>query len=214
MVEKTRSPVVATTEAYASRLPAGGVMLAAMTDEAAPVPQAESVSLPLRRAFRGYSRESVDTVVTELTRRLASAEQRVVEAEGQNAALAAERTRLHAEVDRFREIERSLTQTLALAEESARVTEQRAAEEAQEMLARARTEAEALIRDAAADRQRVFGEIDAIRTQLARALAQLAPQDETPTNDAPSPPAEAPDAPEVPPPSLGPAEADRGPTSL
>jgi cell division septum initiation protein DivIVA len=149
-----------------------------VTDDDPSNAQAESVSFPLKRSFRGYSRETVDAIVTELTRRLASAEQRVVEAEGQNAALVAERNRMVAEVDRFREIERSLTQTLALAEESARVTEQRAAAEAEQLLARARIEAEALSRDAAADRQRVFDEIDAIRTQLTRALEQLAPRSE------------------------------------
>jgi cell division initiation protein len=177
-------------------------MLAAVTDEPVDNAQAESVSLPLRRAFRGYSRESVDAVVNELTRRLASAEQRVVEAEGQNAALVAERGRLNAEIDRFREIERSLTQTLALAEESARVTEQRAAEEAEQVVARARSEAEALVREAATDRQRVFAEIETIRAQLARALAQLAPPIEAQPDETPPP---------APP---GPADVERGPSTL
>jgi cell division initiation protein len=170
-----------------------------MTDDPGYDPPGESISLPLRRAMRGYSRESVDAVVNELTRRLASAEQRVVEAEGQNAALVAERSRLYAEIDRFREIERSLTQTLSLAEESARTTEQRAAEEAEQMLARARSEAEALVREAATDRQRVFNEIDTIRAQLARALQQLAPPEETPAPAEPTPPPAAPSAPSGPP---------------
>jgi cell division initiation protein len=166
-----------------------------VTDDGSSNTQAESVSFPLKRSFRGYSRETVDAIVTELTRRLASAEQRVVEAEGQNTALVAERNQLLTEIDRFREIERSLTQTLALAEESARVTEQRAAEEAEQLLARARVEAEALSRDAAADRQRVFDEIDTIRTQLTRALAQLAPASEPAVQQPTDAPAEAPAAP-------------------
>ncbi len=174
-----------------------------MADEGPTSAEAESVSFPLKRSFRGYSRETVDAIVTELTRRLASAEQRVVEAEGQNAALAAERNRMTAEVDRFRDIERSLTQTLALAEESARVTEQRAADEAEQLIARARVEADALMRDAAADRQRVFDEVDAIRAQLTRALAALAPPSEKHA-DPPAPPSQA--APAFPP--LPPADDD------
>jgi cell division initiation protein len=165
-----------------------------VTDDGPNPAQAESVSFPLKRSFRGYSRETVDAIVTELTRRLASAEQRVVEAEGQNAALVADRNRMAAEIDRFREIERSLTQTLALAEESARVTEQRASEEAEQLVARARLEAEALVRDAATDRQRVFDEIDTIRAQLTRALEQLAPAGQPPSVE----PAETPEAPEPP----------------
>ena len=160
-----------------------------MTDDGPNPAQAESVSFPLKRSFRGYSRETVDAIVTELTRRLASAEQRVVEAEGQNAALVADRNRMAAEIDRFREIERSLTQTLALAEESARVTEQRAADEAEQLLARARVEAEALVRDAASDRQRVFDEIETIRSQLTRALEQLAPESAPPADEPAEPPA-------------------------
>jgi cell division initiation protein len=180
-----------------------------VTDEPGQSVEAESISLPLRRALRGYSRESVDAVVNELTRRLASAEQRVVEAEGQNAALVSERGRLLAEIDRFREIERSLTQTLSLAEESARATEQRAAEEAEQMLARARSEAEALVREAATDRQRVFTEIDAIRAQLARALAQLAPPEETVSP--PSPPFGPAAPPASPPEPSGPPDPEPGP---
>lgn len=170
-----------------------------MTDDGPNPAQAESVSFPLKRSFRGYSRETVDAIVTELTRRLASAEQRVVEAEGQNAALVADRNRMAAEIDRFREIERSLTQTLALAEESARVTEQRAADEAEQLLARARVEAEALVRDAASDRQRVFDEIETIRRQLTRALEQLAPEGAPQAEE----PAEAPAAPAGSTPSSG-----------
>jgi len=170
-----------------------------VTDDGPNPAQAESVSFPLKRSFRGYSRETVDAIVTELTRRLASAEQRVVEAEGQNAALVADRNRMAAEIDRFREIERSLTQTLALAEESARVTEQRAADEAEQLLARARVEAEALVRDAASDRQRVFDEIETIRRQITRALEQLAPEGAPQAEE----PAEAPAAPAGSTPSSG-----------
>ena len=36
----------------------------------------ETISLPLQRAFRGYSKESVQKVIQELTRRLAEAQQR------------------------------------------------------------------------------------------------------------------------------------------
>lgn len=151
---------------------------------------AESVSLPLERSFRGYSRKSVDAVVDELTRRLASAEQRAVDAESRIAAVAADRDRLAEDLTRYSTIERSLTQTLALAEESARATQRRAEEEAEQVLAKARADAGLLVRQAGVDRDRIASEVDRIRDQLAQAVAALdvPPEPESqPQSTAPAP---------------------------
>jgi cell division initiation protein len=152
-------------------------------DPTPPEAPADTVSLPLERGFRGYSRRSVDAIVDELTRRLASAEQRAMEAERQNAELHAERERGFAELDRYRQIERSLTQTLSLAEESAQTTQRRAEQEAEELLAKARADADLLVRQAEMDRDRIAGEIDRIRQQLAQAVAALG----VPTGPEPAP---------------------------
>jgi cell division septum initiation protein DivIVA len=149
-----------------------------------PEQQQETISLPLQRAFRGYSKESVQKVIQELTRRLAEAQQRAADAEARLRALQAERAQAQApvvaptagvdgEIERIRDLERGLTKTLALAEESARATQRQAEEEAQRILAEARSSAGEATRALESGRDRALGEVQRIREQLVRALESL-----------------------------------------
>ena len=150
-----------------------------------PEQQQETISLPLQRAFRGYSKESVQKVIQELTRRLAEAQQRAADAEARLRALQAERAQTAAaavapptpgvedEIERIRDLERGLTKTLALAEESARATQRQAEEEAQRILAEARSAAGEAARALESGRDRALGDVQRIREQLVRALDAL-----------------------------------------
>lgn len=151
-----------------------------------PEQQQETISLPLQRAFRGYSKESVQKVIQELTRRLAEAQQRAADAEAKLRALESERTQAAApapavadtvgvedELERIRDLERGLTKTLALAEESARATQRQAEEEAQRILAEARSAAGEAARALESGRDRALGDVQRIREQLVRALEAL-----------------------------------------
>jgi chromosome segregation ATPase len=135
--------------------------------------QGDSISLALHRRFGGFSRESVLAAVEELTRRLTEAQQQAAQAEASAAALRAERDQLAQEVARFRDIERSLTQTLALAEEAARARQREAEEEARRLVEEARADALSASRAAVQDRDRALQEIARIREQLERAMAEL-----------------------------------------
>jgi cell division septum initiation protein DivIVA len=147
-----------------------------------PEQQQETISLPLQRAFRGYSKESVQKVIQELTRRLAEAQQRAADAEAKLRALQAERAQapvalptagVEDEMERIRDLERGLTKTLALAEESARATQRQAEEEAQRILAEARSTASEAARALESGRDRALGDIQRIREQLVHALEAL-----------------------------------------
>jgi len=148
-----------------------------------PEQQQETISLPLQRAFRGYSKESVQKVIQELTRRLAEAQQRTADAEARVRALEAERAQAPAapaaptadaeDLERIRDLERGLTKTLALAEESARTTQRQAEEEAQRILAEARATAGEAARALESGRDRALEDVQRIREQLVRALDAL-----------------------------------------
>jgi cell division septum initiation protein DivIVA len=144
----------------------------------APDQQPETISLPLQRAFRGYSKASVQAVIQELTRRLAEAQQRAADAEARVQALQAERREpapapvaaSGEDIERVRDLERGLTKTLALAEEAARQTQREAEEEAQRILEEARASAAEAARVLETGRDRALEDLARIREQLVRAL--------------------------------------------
>jgi cell division septum initiation protein DivIVA len=122
--------------------------------------------------MRGFSRESVQAAVDKLTGMLGEAQQRAAEAERHVAELRAERDRLAQELQQYKTIEHSLAQTLALAEETARVRQQQAEDEAQRLLGEARTNASEAAENAIAEvsriREELVGVIGAIDGVLTR----------------------------------------------
>lgn len=91
-------------------------------------------SLALKRAFRGYSTESVDVLLTVLTRRLGMTEQRLAEFARRNM-------QLEQEVTRYQQLEASIAGKLKAAEKASAELRERAEHQAREIVAAAQERA-------------------------------------------------------------------------
>jgi len=97
----------------------------------------------LKRALRGYARESVEALLEEMAQRVSRAEQRLTELGQSHAHLQADRDRLDAEVAKYRHLEQSIAETLSRAEETAAEITRRAEQDAERMIEAARASAAA-----------------------------------------------------------------------
>lgn len=130
-----------------------------------------------RRLF-GYRRGAVDTVLEEIVDSFEDVWR-------DRADLVDKVEHLEGELVRFRELEALLRTTLVSAERAGRELRDQAKREAELIVAEAHAEARSVTRDAAAAREHLLAETRRLRTQLAAALATLAPDgtDATPEQD-------------------------------
>ena len=117
----------------------------------------------LRRGLRGYSRRAVDALLAEIT---ASFE----DVWRERADLADRVEALEDDLRRHRELEDLLRTTLVSAERSAAEMKDQARRESAGIVAEAHGEARAVTRRAAAERERLEGEIRRIKALLRSAL--------------------------------------------
>jgi cell division initiation protein len=117
----------------------------------------------LKRGLFGYRRGPVDRLLDEIAYSFELVWR-------ERADLADKVEHLEAELTRHRELEALLRTTLTSAEGAAQDLKDKARREADLILGEARAEARATIRDAAAERERLSGEIRRIRALLGAAL--------------------------------------------
>ncbi len=133
VAEPAALPQGASEPPAAARPPAAAespVGLGASTTPELPAVIAPPTAPPisLRRAFRGYSPESVDMLLATFTRRLEEAEQRLAELAQRNA-------QLEDDIARYRRVEASIAETLRAAENAAAELRERAEQQAEDIVA-------------------------------------------------------------------------------
>jgi cell division initiation protein len=119
--------------------------------------------LGLRRGLLGYRRQPVDRLIEEIA-------ESFEEVWRQRADFADRIEQLESEVERHRDAETLLRQTLVSAERSAHELKDQARREAGLIVEEAHTEARAVTRAAAAERERLLGESRKVRALLEAAL--------------------------------------------
>jgi cell division initiation protein len=119
--------------------------------------------LGLRRGLLGYRRQPVDRLMEEIA-------ESFEEVWRQRADFADRIEQLESEVERHRDAETLLRNTLVSAERSAHELKDQARREAGLIVEEAHTEARAVTRAAAAERERLLGESRKVRALLEAAL--------------------------------------------
>ncbi len=119
--------------------------------------------LGLRRGLLGYRRQPVDRLIEEIA-------ESFEEVWRQRADFADRIEQLESEVERHRDAETLLRNTLVSAERSAHELKDQARREAGLIVEEAHTEARAVTRAAAAERERLLGESRKVRALLEAAL--------------------------------------------
>jgi cell division initiation protein len=122
--------------------------------------------LKLGRGVFGYKREGVDRVLVEI----ADSYEHVWR---ERADLADRIEQLEADLTRHKELEGLLRTTLVSAESSARQMREQARAESESIVAEAHTEARAIARRAAAEKERLETELRRIKSLLRSALESL-----------------------------------------
>jgi DivIVA domain-containing protein len=137
----------------------------------------------LKRTLRGYSRESVDALLDQVTQRLDETDRNVAQLAQENAKLRGERDELEGELTRYRQLETSLSETLALAQLTAAQLRERAEQEAERLIEAAQRQAADHVRRAELERARLTAETETIRGQLRQALGTLPLPPVSPTDE-------------------------------
>jgi cell division initiation protein len=117
----------------------------------------------LRKGFRGYRRSAVDALLTEIAESFEDVWR-------DRADLADKVEALESDLKRHKELEELLRTTLVSAEKSAAEMRDQARREAANIVAEAHGEARAVTRRAAAERERLEGEIRRMKGLLRTAL--------------------------------------------
>ncbi|MBA3428089.1 MAG: DivIVA domain-containing protein [Actinobacteria bacterium] len=118
------------------------------------------------RGFLGYRRNGVDRLLTEIADSFADVWR-------ERADLADKVEALETDIDRHKELEALLRTTLVSAERAAHEMKDQARREADNIIAESHAEARAISRRAAAERERLDGELRRIRALLNSALATV-----------------------------------------
>ncbi len=118
------------------------------------------------RGFLGYRRNGVDRLLTEIADSFADVWR-------ERADLADKVEALETDIDRHKELEALLRTTLVSAERAAHEMKDQARREADNIIAESHAEARAISRRAAAERERLDGELRRIRALLSSALATV-----------------------------------------
>ena len=118
-----------------------------------------------RRLF-GYGRSPVDEALEEIADSFETVWR-------DRADLADRVEELEAALERYRELEELLRQTLVSAERAAHELKSQAAREAELIVQEAHAEARAVVRDATAEHERLLGETNRVRALLEAALRTL-----------------------------------------
>ncbi len=124
----------------------------------------------LRKGILGYRRSRVDRLLEEI----ADSFEAVWRERGE---LEDRVEQLEADLVRHRELEGLLRTTLTSAERAAHEMRERAAQEADLVVSEARSEARSIVRDAAAERERLAAEARRVRSLLRSALEVVAETD-------------------------------------
>jgi cell division initiation protein len=127
--------------------------------------------IPLGRGLFGYRRGPADQVLEEI----ASSFEEVWR---DRADLADKVEQLESDLERFRELEALLRTTLVSAERTAAELKTQAMREAELIVDEARAEARSIVRQAAADNERLEADSARIRALLRAALATIDHEDE------------------------------------
>jgi cell division initiation protein len=133
----------------------------------------------LGRGLLGYRRAPADRVLEEI----ASSFEEVWR---DRADLADKVEQLESDLERFRELEALLRTTLVSAERTAAELKTQAMREAELIVDEARAEARSIVRQAAADNERLEADSARIRALLRAALATIDPADEDDEDEAPA----------------------------
>ena len=134
----------------------------------------------LGRGLLGYRRAPTDRLLEEV---VASFE----EVWRDRADLADKVEQLESDLERFRELEALLRTTLVSAERTAAELKTQAMREAELIVDEARAEARSIVRQAAADNERLEADSARIRALLRAALATIDPSDEDEDDEATQP---------------------------
>ena len=146
----------------------------------------------LKKAFRGYSPESVDRLLADIAESFEDVWR-------ERADLSDRVEQLETELKNHRERETLLSNTLLAAERAAVEQREDAARKAEHVVAEAHAEARSIVRSAIADREKLLGEIRRLRSLLRSALDVVDEGDRMPLSEpsvAASPPPPAPPTPE------------------
>jgi cell division initiation protein len=128
---------------------------------------------PQRTWFRGYRRQSIDDLLSEIAVSFEDVWR-------ERADLADNVEQLESSLVSYRELEVLLRTTLVSAERAAATVKEQAGKEAELILAEARAEARGITRQARADHDRLLGEVRRMRSLLRAALATV--DEEAPTS--------------------------------
>lgn len=120
---------------------------------------------PIRRAFRGYHRNTVDLL-------LGRASRTIEELLGEEQRLRAENERLKAELEQYRSLETTMKDALLLAQKAADETRAAAHKEAESIVEKARLQARRQQEDAAADIRRLNEEFQNLEREYRAFLGQ------------------------------------------
>ncbi|MCX7800643.1 MAG: DivIVA domain-containing protein [Fimbriimonadales bacterium] len=120
---------------------------------------------PIRRAFRGYHRNTVDLL-------LGRASRTIEELLNEEQRLRAENERLKAELEQYRSLEATMKDALVLAQKAADETRAAAHKEAESILEKARLQARREQEDAAADIRRLNEEFQNLEREYRAFLGQ------------------------------------------
>ena len=132
----------------------------------------------LRRGLFGYRRKAVDGLLEDV----ADSYELVWR---ERADLADKVEHLESDLTRHRELESLLRTTLTSAESAAHDLKDRARRESDLILGEARSEARSIVRDAAAEHERLRAEIRRIKALLGAALDAVGDADDMPAESAP-----------------------------
>ncbi len=138
--------------------------------------------ISLKRGFRGYQRESVDTLISEVAESFEDVWR-------ERADLADRVEQLEAELQHHRERESLLSNTLLAAERAASDAKEAAQRKGEQVVAEAHAEARSIVRTAIADREKLLGEIRRVRSLLRSAL-EIVEEGDRPGEPQAAPPAD------------------------
>ena len=118
---------------------------------------------PPKTILRGYRRAPIDELLDEIVLSFEDVWR-------ERADMADKVEQLEADLVRYKELEALLRTTLTSAERAAHEMRERAAQEAELIVAEARAEARSIVRDAGAERERLVADTHRVRAVLRAAL--------------------------------------------
>src|SRR4051812_41125942 len=136
----------------------------------------------LKRGLRGYKKDAVDQLISDIAESFEDVWR-------ERADLADRVEQLETELQRHREREALLSNTLLAAERAAVAQREDANRKAEQVVAEAHAEARSIVRTAIADREKLLGEIRRVRSLLRSALDVVDEGDRDAAAAAPPPPA-------------------------